>query len=289
MAAMALLSTDERNAAEIAYWNGPAGQRWVKRQREQDVLLTPVAEVLLDRAGARAAEFVLDIGCGWGGLSIALAERVAPGGRVLGVDVSELMLARARELLPRGLPVEFVLGDAAVYPFEPGRADLLFSRFGVMFFADPARAFANMRRGLRGGARVAFACWREPRENPWLMLPLQAAYRYVPRLPEVGPEDPGAFSFAAERRVRDILGRAGFAAIQLEPVGLSLDIAIGAGLDAAVGTAVGIGPTSRALDGQPAALQAAATEAIRTALAPHQVGNRVPLAGAIWIVTATNA
>ena len=244
---MTLPFADDRNAAEIAYWNGPAGQRWVRRQEEQDVLLAPVAELLLDRAAARAGEFVIDIGCGWGGTARALAKRVVPGGRVLGVDVSELMLARARELLPPGLPLEFVWGDATVYPFEPGQADLLFSRFGVMFFADPARSFANIRKGLRSGARVAFACWREPRENPWLMLPLQEAYRHVPRLPEVGPEDPGAFSFAAESRVRDILGRAGFGALQLEPVELSLDLAVGGGLDAAVGTAAGIGPTSRAL------------------------------------------
>jgi len=283
-----LPSADDRNAAEIAYWNGPAAQRWVRRQQQQDALLAPVTEVLLDRAAPRAGEFVLDIGCGWGGTSTAAAQRVAPGGRVLGVDVSELMLARARELLPPGLPVEFVLGDATVYPFEPGRADLLLSRFGVMFFADPARSFANMRRGLRGGARLAFACWREPRENPWLMLPLQEAYRHVPRLPEVGPEDPGAFSFAAEHRVRGILERAGFGAVTLEPLELSLDIATGAGLDAAVGTAVGIGPTSRALEGHPAALQAAATQSIRAALARYQAGNRVPLAGAIWIVTASN-
>jgi SAM-dependent methyltransferase len=285
---MTLPCADDRNAAEIAYWNGPAGQRWVRRQQEQDALLAPVAELLLDRAAPRAGEFVLDIGCGWGGTAMALAQRVAPGGRVLGIDVSELMLARARELVPPGLPVEFMLGDATVYPFEAGRADLLFSRFGVMFFADPARSFANMRQGLRRGARVAFACWREARENPWLMLPLQEAYRHVPRLPEVGPEDPGAFSLASERRVRDILGRAGFAGVQLEPVALSLDIAIGGGLDAAVATAVGIGPTSRALEGQPAALQAAATESIRAALGKYQVGNRVSLAGAIWIVTARN-
>lgn len=276
------------NAEQIAYWNGPAGQRWVRRQQEQDALLAPVAEVLLDRAAARAGEFVLDIGCGWGSTALSLAQRVAPGGRVLGLDVSKLMLARARELASPGLPVEFVLGDATVYAFEPARADLLFSRFGVMFFADPARAFANMRSGLRPGARVAFACWREPRENPWLTVPLEEAYRHVPRLPEAGPEDPGAFSFAAEPRVRDILGRAGFAAVQLEPVGLALDLAVGRGLDAAVATAVGIGPTSRALEGQPAALQAAATLAIRAALAPHQAGQRVVLAGAIWIVTATN-
>lgn len=281
-------SADDRNADQIAYWNGPNGERWVRRQHEQDGLLAPVAEVLLDRAAPQPGEFALDIGCGWGGTARALAERVVPGGRVLGIDVSELMLARARELQAPGLAVEFALGDATLYPFAPGAADLLFSRFGVMFFADPARSFANMRQGLRHGARVAFACWREPRENPWLMLPLQAAYRHVPRLPEVGPEDPGAFSFAAERRVRDVLGRAGFAGIRLEPVVLSLDLAIGGGLDAAVGTAVGIGPASRALEGQPAPLRAAATQAIRAALASYQSGNRVALGGAIWIVTATN-
>jgi len=281
-------SADDRNADQIAYWNGPAGQRWVNRQEQQDALLAPVAELLLERTDARAGEFVLDIGCGWGGTAIALARRVAPGGRVVGVDVSELMLARARELAPSELPLEFKLGDATVYPFEPATADLLFSRFGVMFFADPARSFANMRRGLRLGGRVTFACWREPRENPWLLLPLQAAYRHVPRLPEVGPEDPGPFSFAAESRVRDILGRAGFAGIQLEPVGLELDLAIGGGIEAAVATAVGIGPTSRALDGQREELQAAAIQSIRAALERHRVGNRVPLAGAIWIVTAIN-
>lgn len=285
---MTLSRAADPNADQIAYWNGMAGRRWVSRQLEQDALLAPVAEVLLDRANARAGERVLDIGCGWGGLSRELARRVMPGGRVIGIDVSEPMLARARELLPPGIPLEYVLGDATVHPFEPGRADLLFSRFGVMFFADPARSFANMRRGLRGGARLAFACWREPRANPWLMLPLQAAYRHVPRLPEVGPEDPGAFAFASEPRVRDILGRAGYGAIQLEPVDLAIDLANGAGLDAAVDTARGIGPASRALEGQSAAQQAAATRSIRAALAEHQLGNRVPLGGAIWIVTAVN-
>ena len=285
---MTSVSADDRNADQIAYWNGPAGQRWVKRQEEQDALLAPVAELLLERAAPRAGESVLDIGCGWGGTAFALARRVAPGGRVLGVDVSELMLARARELAPPELPVAFALGDATVYPFEPGKADLLFSRFGVMFFADPARSFANMRKGLRSRGRAVFACWREPRHNPWLMLPLQEAYRHVPRLPETGPEDPGAFSFAAESRVRDILGHAGFAAVNLEPVALTLDIAIDGGLDAAVATASGIGPTSRALEGQPQALQAAALRSIRAGLAKYQAGNRVPLPGAIWIVTAVN-
>src|ERR1700752_4334802 len=167
---------DDRNATEIAYWNGPGGERWRAHQRIHDALLAPVSELLMERAAARAGEFVLDIGCGGGTTSIALARQVAPNGRVLGVDVSEPQLERAREcareLAPAGLPVEFVYGDATVYPFEPGRADMLFSRFGVMFFADPARSFANLRAGLRAGARMVFACWREPRENPWMMLPL---------------------------------------------------------------------------------------------------------------------
>ena len=219
---------------------------------------------------------------------MALAQQVAPDGRVLGVDVSAPLLERARQQASAGLPVEFALADATVYPFAPRAADLLFSRFGVMFFADPAQSFANMRGGLRAGARAVFACWRPPRDNPWLMLPLQAAYRHVPRLPEAGPEDPGLFSFASEPRVRGILERAGFGAIALEPVDLSFDLAEGHGLDRAVELSVGIGPASRALDGQPAALRVAAAASIRAALAPYQRDSRVPLPGAIWIVRAVN-
>lgn len=279
---------DERNAAEIEYWNGPAGQRWRTRQRAQDALLAPVSDVLLDRAAAQVGESVLDIGCGCGATSIALAQRVAPDGQVLGVDVSVLLLECARQRAPSGLPLSFALADATVFPFEPGRADLLCSRFGVMFFADPARSFANMRRGLRTGGRLAFACWREPRENPWLLLPLQEAYRHVPRLPQVGPEDPGLFSFADPGRVRGILGRAGFTTIGFEPIDLSFDLADGHGLDAALETTLNIGPASRALEGQPAALRTAAAESIRTALSRYLAQDAVRLPGALWLVTATN-
>jgi len=285
---MLLPAAADQNADQIAYWNGAAGLRWLDRQQTQDALLAPIGEILLDRADPRVGEVVLDIGCGCGATSIALAQRVAPTGHVLGIDVSSPMLERARQRRPQALPLEFALGDATVYAFAAGRADLLCSRFGVMFFADPARSFANMRGGLRRGARLAFACWRQPRENPWLMLPLQEAYRHVPRLPEVGPEDPGPFSFADERRVRGILEQAGLGAVEFEPVDLSIDLANGLGLDAAVDTALGIGPASRALDGQPPALRAAAAESIRAALASRQVGDSVPLPGALWIVSAAN-
>lgn len=276
----------DKNTDQIAYWNGPNGQRWTDRQAEQDVLLAPVSKALIDRAAAKAGDRILDVGCGCGSTSIALAEQVAPSGFVLGIDISGPMLARARELAPKGAPVDFALADATVYPFDPESFDLLVSRFGVMFFAEPAVSFANLRRALRPSGRVAFACWREPRENPWMMAPLQAIYQHVPKLPPQGPEDPGPFAFASEARVNRILGEAGYKSIEMEPVALSLDIAIGRGLDAAVQAAMQIGPGSRALDGHPPETRAAAAKSVREMLTPYLRGQSVALAGSIWIVTA---
>jgi SAM-dependent methyltransferase len=276
----------DQNADQIAFWNGPAGQRWTDRQQAQDIMLAPVADILIDRAKAGVGERIVDVGCGCGATTFALAQKVGPAGHVFGIDVSAPMLGRARQIAPKGLPVDFELADATVYPFEPASADLLVSRFGVMFFAAPALSFANMRRALRPAGRMAFACWREPRDNPWLMAPLQAAYKHAPRLPQPGPDDPGPFSFASEQRVAGILGEAGFTAIEMERCDLSLDIATGRGLEAAVETAVEIGPAARALEGQAPDVIAAATHSIREVLSPFASGQQVPLAASFWMVTA---
>ena len=126
------------NADQIAYWNGPGGQHWTDRQQTQDVLLAPISDILIDRARAKPGERIIDVGCGCGATTIALARKVGPTGHVFGVDISAPMLARARQVAPAGLPVDFVLADATVYPFDPASSDLLVSRFGVMFFAEPA-------------------------------------------------------------------------------------------------------------------------------------------------------
>jgi SAM-dependent methyltransferase len=276
----------EQNADQIAYWNGPGGQRWADRQQAQDILLKPIADALIDRAKPKAGERIIDVGCGSGATSIAFAQKVGSSGHVFGIDVSGPMLARARASAPKELPVEFMLADATVHPFDPASFDLLASRFGVMFFAEPSRSFANLRKALRPSGRLAFACWREPRENPFFMAPLQAVYKHVPKLPQQGPEDPGPFSFASEARVHRILGEAGFTGIAMEPHDLALDVANGRGLDAAVQGALEIGPASRALEGQPPELRAAATNSIREALATFAKGETVPLPASIWIVTA---
>jgi SAM-dependent methyltransferase len=276
----------ERNADQIAYWNGPGGQRWSDRQTAQDILLAPVSQVLINRIEAKPGDRILDVGCGCGGLSMALAGRVAPDGFVLGIDISAPMLARAREAAPANLPVEFTLADATVHPFQPASFDLLVSRFGVMFFAEPAVSFANLRRALKPAGRVVFACWREPKENPWMMAPLQAVYRHVPKLPPQEPDDPGPFAFASEARVIRILTEAGFSDVVLEACDLSLDVAIGRGLDAAVQSAFEIGPASRALEGHPQQVREAARQSVRETLAPYQRGDNVALPGSIWLVTA---
>jgi ubiquinone/menaquinone biosynthesis C-methylase UbiE len=276
----------DKNADQIAYWNGPGGERWANRQQMQDVLLKPVADILIECSRAKAGERVIDIGCGSGAISIALAEKVGPTGHVLGIDVSGPMLARARQTAAADLPVDFALADATVFPFDPASFDLLVSRFGVMFFAEPARSFANLRKALNPQGRLAFACWREPRENPFFMAPLQAVYKHVPKLPPLGPEDPGPFSFASEQRVVRILSEAGFSKIAMEPRNLALDPAIGRGLDVAVQSALEIGPAARALAEQPPDVVAAAAQSIREALAPHVKGQTVPIGASIWIVTA---
>jgi SAM-dependent methyltransferase len=276
------------NAEQIAYWNSVAARRWLDLDAKQDVVFAPITAALFERAGLAAGERVLDVGCGGGGTTIDVARRVGATGRAVGLDVSRPMLDAARRCAPPGLPIEFILADAATHVFAPASFDALVSRFGVMFFADPVGAFANLRRALRRGGRTVFACWRAAKLNGWQMTPLRAALRCVPRLPEIGPEEPGPFSFADETRVRRILGGAGFAEVELTAIDLEIDIAAGQGFESAVATAQAIGAASRAMEGRPEHERAAAAEEMRAALAPHQRGPRVPLGAAVWIVEAVN-
>lgn len=275
---------DPANADQSAYWNGGPGQRWTALQESQDKLFTPITAALFDAAALQPGEGVIDVGCGAGETTLGAAART---GSALGVDVSEPLLGRARaRAAAMGSPARFALADATVHDFSGEAASALISRFGVMFFADPLRSFANLKRGLRAGGRVAFICWREPKLNPWLMLPYAEAVKHVPPPPRPGPEEPGPFSFADPERVTKVLEGAGFADVSLTPVDFTLDVGVGEGLDNAVSKALEIGPASRALDGHPEAARAAAAASIRTALAGVVKDGAVPLGAAVWIVRA---
>lgn len=275
-----------KNADQIAYWNGEGGQHWSDRQETQDALLAPLLELLIDRAQIQPGERVVDIGCGCGASTIALAKAVGSAGSVLGVDVSAPMLDRARQLTPPELPVEYVQADAMVHHFKAASADLIFSRLGVMFFAEPVRSFLNIRTALRSEGRMIFASWRAASENPWITTALEAAYDHLPRLPPSPIEAPGQFSFASQDRVEYILKTAGLTRIRLERCDLSLDLAMGQGLDRAVETAMGFGPVRRAIEGQPAEKVDNVRRSMRKALAGFAKGQSVVLPASTWIATA---
>ena len=270
------------HAEQVAYWNGPGVARWVTRQEQMDAVLAPVAEAALAMANVQPGERALDIGCGSGATSIALAGLVGPTGHVTGLDVSGPMIELARKRSIGIDNLDWVLADAATHGFSPGSTDLLFSRFGVMFFGDPVTAFANLRRALQPGGRLVFACWRPLNENPWILVPLQAVQPLVPPLPQPGREEPGPFAFGDPGRVAHILTAAGFSDPRF--VEFEMDMVLGANLDDAVEQATSMGAASRALQGQPDSVKQAAERAVRNALVPYIEGGRVALPGAVWLV-----
>jgi SAM-dependent methyltransferase len=277
-------STTELHQDMVAYWSGPGGQRWLDESARTETMLAQVAELLYRHAQPQPGETVLDVGCGLGPTTIELVRRVAPDGRAVGLDVSAGMIGQARKRAADVPNIEFIVDDAATHRFDTPFADLLFSRFGIMFFGDPVAAFANLRRAVKPKSRVAFACWRRMSENPWMLTPLLAAYEHVPKLPPAQQDEPGPFAFAEQDKVARILTGAGFAAPRFTPADLAFEIGGGQGMDAAVHQAMTIGATSRALQDQPDAVRAKVAESIRRVLTPHQKGDSVALPGAVWIV-----
>lgn len=218
--------THEPNRDEAAFWNEEAGPKWVRHQAAFDALFSGVLDRLIRLAAPAPGACVVDIGCGAGTSTFALAAAVGPTGRVTGLDISRPLLARAKEQRAVGgsAPAAFLLADAQTHPFEPGAADIVVSRFGVMFFDDPVAAFANLRAAARSGGRLAFAAWGPISGNPWFAQPRDAA---IARLGAPAPKDPhapGPFAFADAARVLGILADAGWSggAVSTEEVILEM-------------------------------------------------------------------
>ena len=274
------------NADMIDYWNGETGRKWVRFQEMMDLSLLPIGQGLMDITNPVAGERAIDVGCGCGDTTIELARRVAPGGTVMGVDISAPMLARARERSGSQPGVTFEQGDAQVREFAEGAHDLVFSRFGVMFFSDPVAAFRNLRTALKPAGRVAFVSWLPARDNAWVNIPIGIVKAHLELPPPTPPGEPGEFAFADREHVQRILSAAGFADIEIDRKDMPIAIAAGGGLDEAVEFYLGMGPTGRAIADADAAIKSRIAEDLRARLRPYATPAGVVLDAAVWMVTA---
>jgi SAM-dependent methyltransferase len=274
------------NQEQSEYWNEQAGPRWVAAQERIDAMIEPLGLEGIQRAAPAPGERALDVGCGCGQTALALAERVGPSGRVLGIDLSEPMLALARDRAAGLDQARFVRADAQTHDFGDERFDVIFSRFGVMFFADPVAAFANLRGALAPAGRLVFVCWQSPARNGWATVPMQAVLRHIAPPPAADPDAPGPFAFADADRVEKILREAGFAEVAVESSEGTLSLGGSGTLDEAVEFGLNIGPGSRLLADQPPETAAAARASVREALAPFERPDGVHVPRATWIASA---
>ena len=271
------------NADQIEYWNGPAGEHWGAEADRYDRIDVEFGELIVVAVDAAPGERVLDVGCGNGALSVAIGSIVAPGGSVLGLDVSGPMLAvAARRASEAGLGnVTFERGDAQVHPLPDGAFDAVVSRFGVMFFDDPVAAFANLARTLRPGGRIVFTCWQEVVRNEWLMVPASAALPLVPT-PDLGsPGQPGPFSLADRDRIQSVMP-GHFLDISVdEVVG---PMRLGDSIDDVVAFLQRTDLSQTLMKDVNPEIADAAWAAIGDALEPYATAEGVALSGAAWLV-----
>jgi SAM-dependent methyltransferase len=277
------------NTDQAERWNsGEDVAHWIDNQARYDRMNEPFTAMILEAAALRPGSHVLDVGCGCGGTTLAAARLIAPG-QAVGIDLSAPMLARARagaEAAGHG-NVVFQQGDAQVHPLAPTRFDAVISRFGVMFFADPVAAFANIRSATRPAGRLVFVCWQPLAANQWLLVPGAALAEHVPPPAGLGSGDgPGMFGFADPDRVRSVLTAAGWRDIEITSEHVSILVGGGGSVEDAVAF-LRTGSMSRMmLAGADAGTVERAVASVRAALAPHADAEGVHLGAAVWLVQA---
>jgi ubiquinone/menaquinone biosynthesis C-methylase UbiE len=278
------MSTAQRtNEEQIALWNDTAGRAWVELQETLDRIFDPFEQLLVEAVAARKAKRVLDIGCGTGSTTLAIARQVGSQGSAVGLDISEPMIALANERAGReSLPPSFICADAQTHAFEPASFDMIVSRFGVMFFADPVRAFANLRRAASSGATLHTIVWRSPADNPFMTAAERAAAPFLPQLPARKADEPGQFAFADRSRVHAILENSGWTEIDIQPLDVECTMTERE-LDAYVKR---LGPLGRVLPQLDEPTRARVLDAVRAAFEPYVYGEQVRFTAACSTVRA---
>jgi SAM-dependent methyltransferase len=266
-------------------WNGPSGQAWIDLQEAFDGSLKPFEDLLVEAVATQAAQQVLDVGCGTGATTLAIARQLGAGGRCTGIDISQPMVAVARARAKRdGSRANFVCADVQTHAFEPAAFDCLVSRFGVMFFDAPVQAFANLRRAARPGATMHFIAWRSTAENAFMTTAERAAAPLLPAVPPRQPDAPGQFAFADRERVRSILHDSGWGAIDIRPVDAPCAMT-----ESDLGRYTArLGPVGRALREADPATHARVVAVLREAFAPFVHDGIARFTAACWMIEARN-
>lgn len=266
-------------------WNGPAGDAWTAMQPQLDRLFAPFEALLVSAVRWHQPARVLDIGCGTGATTLAIARELAGHGSCTGADLSQIMIDRARERAaaaePGGVASSFVAGDASRID-PPAPFDMAVSRFGVMFFEDPAAAFTRLRGVMSPGGALAAIAWRAPADNPFMTTAERTATPLLPPLPPMEPGAPGQFAFADADRVRAILGDAGWQGVDLTPLDIECTMPEPELLPylAHLGR---IGIYLRQVD---AATRDQVLDTVRAAFEPFVDGDTVRFTAACWMIEA---
>jgi SAM-dependent methyltransferase len=268
---------------QLKLWNGQSGQAWVEAQDLLDRVLQPFEDLLLREVAALSPTRVLDIGCGTGSTTLAIARRLGTRGQCTGVDISEPMLALARSRAAReGSTAQFVRADAQTHTFVPGSADLVVSRFGVMFFEDPVQAFTNLRQATAADGALRCIAWRSAAENPFMTTAERSAGPLLPDLPPRRPDGPGQFAFGSESRVRAILEEGGWSDVEVRPI----DVACAMPEPELTRYFTRLGPLGMALPGLDEPLREQVVTTVRAAFEPYVHGSEVRFTAACWMLEA---
>lgn len=264
-------------------WNGPAGHAWVELQTLLDRVLKPFEDLLAGAASAASGTKVLDVGCGTGSTTLAAARALGAKGRCTGIDISQPMIAAALARAEReSSTARFICADAQTHPFEPAGFDTIISRFGVMFFDDPVRAFANLQHAASDGAELHLIAWRSAGENPFMTTAERAAAPLLPDLPARRPGAPGQFAFADRQRVHAILEESGWTDIDIRPI----DVACTLPGKELVPYLSRLGPVGLLLRDTDERTRARVIERVRAAFNPYVYGAEVRFTAACWMVRA---
>jgi ubiquinone/menaquinone biosynthesis C-methylase UbiE len=276
--------TQRTNDEQTTLWNGRAGRAWVEAQELLDRIFKPFEDLLVQAVSAgTSVSRVLDVGCGAGSTTLAVARLLGGKGQCIGIDISDPMIATARARAEReGTPPSFIYGNAQMHTFEPASFDMVISRFGVMFFDDFVGAFENLRRAARKGAEMQFIAWRSPSENPFMTTAERAAAPLLPNLPSRRPDAPGQFALADQNRIYSILEESGWAEVSIQPI----DIACTFPENELVRYFTKLGPLGLILHEADDLTRMKVIETLRAAFDPYVCGAEVRFTAACWMVSA---